>query len=324
MSTELRIPLNDRALGPWLAGPNEAHLRMIESELGVSARMRGEGLWLTGDDAAVRLAEALIAQLSPLLHEGEALDFPRLRSAMEALKADPEAAVGAMFREVVVRTAKGKPVRPRTLTQQAYVQAILKHDLTFGSGPAGTGKTYLAAALAVRALKAGEVSRVILTRPVVEAGESLGYLPGGVHEKVDPYFRPLWDALSELMEPERLARHVEKGMIEVAPLAYMRGRTLAEAFVILDEAQNTSLAQMKLFLTRMGPGSKVVVTGDPEQVDLPKGTPSALAMMPHILGHLPEVAFVRFGASDVVRHDLVRKVLEAWALHDQASGGARG
>jgi phosphate starvation-inducible PhoH-like protein len=311
---EIRIPLPDRHQAQWLAGPNERNLREVEAELGIDASLRGEGLVVSGDERHVGLAVRLFTQLLPLAEEEDVLDQPRLRSALEALRDDAEAPVGALFNEVIVRTAKGKPVRARTLAQQAYVAAILANTLTFGIGAAGSGKTFLAAALAVRYLKERLISRIILTRPVVEAGESLGFLPGDVQAKVDPYFRPLYDAMYELLEGDRFAKHLERGMIEVAPLAYMRGRTLNDAFIILDEAQNTTPEQMKMFLTRIGFGSHVVVTGDPSQVDLPRGKRSALQDMEPLLGGLTDVAFVRFGHRDVVRHDLVRRIVQAYEV----------
>jgi phosphate starvation-inducible PhoH-like protein len=309
---EVRIPLPQRHQAQWLAGPLECNLREVETELGLSATLRGEGLVIVGDDRDVAIAVRLFTQLLPLAEDEDVLDGPRLRSALEALRLEPDAAVGERFNEIVTRTARGKPVRARTLQQQAYVAAILKHTLTFGVGPAGTGKTFLAAALAVHYLKEKRVSRIILTRPVVEAGESLGFLPGDVQAKVDPYFRPLYDAMYELLDAERFAKHLERGMIEVAPLAYMRGRTLSDAFIILDEAQNTTPEQMKMFLTRIGFGSHVVVTGDASQIDLPRGKRSALQDMESLLKGVPDIAFVRFTARDVVRHDLVRRIVEAY------------
>ncbi len=316
-ASEIHIDLPDQGTIQWLAGPNEGNLGLLESELGLIARVRGGSLVLAGDAEAVELARRLVASLLPLVDEGDPLAAPQIRSALEALRENPEAAVGALFDEIVTRTHRGKPVRARTMTQKTYVQAILDHTLTFGVGPAGTGKTYLAAAVAARFLREKQISRIILTRPAVEAGESLGFLPGDFQAKVDPYFRPLYDAMYEMLDGERFTKYLERGMIEVAPLAYMRGRTLNDAFIILDEAQNTTPEQMKMFLTRIGLGSRVVVTGDVTQVDLPRGKRSALQDMEALLQKVPDVAFVRFGEQDVVRHDLVRRIVQAYAIWER-------
>ena len=315
--TEVRIPIPDQGAVQWLAGPNEGNLALLERELGLTTRMSGGELVLVGDPAAVELARRLVASLLPQADPTDPLGDPQIRSALEALRADPNAKVGALYNDVVTRTHKGKPVRARTMQQQAYVQAILKHTLTFGVGPAGTGKTFLAAAMAANALREKQVSRIILTRPAVEAGESLGFLPGDFQAKVDPYFRPLYDAMYEMLDAERFTKYLERGMIEVAPLAYMRGRTLNDAFIILDEAQNTTPEQMKMFLTRIGFGSRVVVTGDETQVDLPRGKRSALQDMEQLLQRVPDIAFVRFGEQDVVRHDLVRRIVQAYAIWER-------
>ena len=227
-----------------------------------------------------------------------------------------------VFDDVVWRH-RGKKIAPKTVTQKRYVDAIRRHTVTFGIGPAGTGKTYLAMALAVASLSNREVGRIILTRPAVEAGERLGFLPGTLLEKVDPYLRPLFDALYDMLDPDRLTAHMEKGVIEVAPLAFMRGRTLNDSFIILDEAQNTSPEQMQMFLTRLGFGSKVVVTGDVTQVDLPRDQASGLIQVQDILGVLDGVAFVRFGHQDVVRHKLVQRIVEAYRLHAEETGTER-
>jgi phosphate starvation-inducible protein PhoH and related proteins len=227
-----------------------------------------------------------------------------------------------VFDDVVWRH-RGKKISPKTVTQKRYVDSIRSHTVTFGIGPAGTGKTYLAMALAVAALSNREVGRIILTRPAVEAGERLGFLPGTLLEKVDPYLRPLFDALYDMLEPDRLTAHMEKGVIEVAPLAFMRGRTLNDSFIILDEAQNTSPEQMQMFLTRLGFGSKVVVTGDVTQVDLPRDQASGLIQVQDILSSLDGVAFVRFGHEDVVRHKLVQRIVEAYRLHAEETGTER-
>jgi phosphate starvation-inducible PhoH-like protein len=315
--TEVRIPLPGQGAAQWLAGPKEGNLELIEEELDVHAHLRGSELVITGEARSVDLARRLVASLLPRADETDPLGGPQIRSALDALRDNPEAAVGALFEDVVTRTHRGKPVRARTMTQKRYVDAILSNTLTFGLGPAGTGKTFLAAALAARYLREKLVQRIILTRPAVEAGESLGFLPGDFQAKVDPYFRPLYDAMYEMLDGERFTKYMERGMIEVAPLAYMRGRTLNDAFIILDEAQNTTPEQMKMFLTRIGFGSRLVVTGDETQVDLPRGKRSALQDMESLLRNVPDVAFVRFGEQDVVRHDLVRRIVQAYEVWER-------
>jgi phosphate starvation-inducible PhoH-like protein len=322
MRTELRIPLADRHAVRWLSGLNEQNLHLLEDELDLSARVQGEALVLEGEEAAVALAERALAQLLPLSADQESLTLPQLRYALEAIKEDANAPIGELFDQVITRSHKGKPVKARTLTQKQYVSKILTHTLTFGLGPAGTGKTFLAAAMAVHFLKEKAVSRIILTRPAIEAGESLGFLPGGFQEKVDPYFRPLYDAMYDLLDAERFTKYLERGMIEIAPLAYMRGRTLNDAFIILDEAQNTTPEQMKMFLTRIGFGSRVVVTGDASQVDLPRGKRSALHDVEKLLAGVPDIAFVRFGDQDVVRHDLVRRIVQAYSVWERKQSEA--
>jgi phosphate starvation-inducible PhoH-like protein len=310
---ELEVLLEDAHAARWLSGANEENLGCLEQAFGVSVCLRGERLCLKGPLNAVERAEALIRDLLPRVRSDAVLRADELRGMVAGLAGDPEAPVAGWLDDVVTRTHRGKPVRARTANQRAYVEAIASHTLTFGIGPAGTGKTYLAAALAAQFLREKRVSRIILTRPAVEAGESLGFLPGDFQAKVDPYFRPLYDAMYELLDGERVTRYLERGMIEVAPLAYMRGRTLSEAFIILDEAQNTTAEQMKMFLTRIGFGSRVVVTGDRTQVDLPRGKRSALHDVEDTLRGVPDVAFVRFDDQDVVRHDLVRRIVQAYA-----------
>jgi phosphate starvation-inducible PhoH-like protein len=315
--TEVRIPLVERHTARWLAGLHDQNLHLLEEELELSAKLIGDTLVLIGPADKVLLAERAIVQLLPLAAEDETLAQPQFRYALDAIAGDPTAPIQAAFDEVIMRSHRGKPVKARTLKQKEYVQAIAKHTLTFGIGPAGTGKTYLAAAMAVHALKEKQVSRIILTRPAVEAGESLGFLPGDFQAKVDPYFRPLYDAMYDLLDAERFTKYLERGMIEVAPLAYMRGRTLNDAFIILDEAQNTTPEQMKMFLTRIGFGSRVVVTGDVSQVDLPRGKRSALREMEKLLANVPDIAFLRFADKDVVRHDLVRRIVQAYDLWER-------
>lgn len=313
IEAEIVIDLPTPHVAQWLCGLREENLTYLESVLPIKTHLGGEQLTLRGAPDAVRMLERLVTTLLPRAREREVLSADELRGYMALAHDAPVEALSDALDDVIARTSRGKPVRARTAHQMAYVRAIQQHTLTFGLGPAGTGKTFLAVALAARALSEKQVSRIILTRPAVEAGESLGFLPGDFHAKVDPYFRPLYDALYELLDAERVARHLERGMIEVAPLAYMRGRTLTDAFIILDEAQNTTAEQMKMFLTRMGAGSRVVVTGDETQVDLPRGKRSALFDVEALLHGVADVAFVRFDAHDVVRHDLVRRIVQAYA-----------
>lgn len=311
MPTELRIPLQDSHRALLLTGNNEENLRVIEHELGIQATMRGQELILTGGDESLELGRRLFEELTSWQEE-TSVKSADLTYALKQLRTNPQAPLGSLYTETILSTQRGKPVRAKTLHQRAYVQAIHAHTLTFGLGPAGTGKSFLAVAMAVQALRDKRVNRLILTRPAVEAGESLGFLPGDFQAKVDPYFRPLYDALYEMLDVERFQKYVERGTIEIAPLAYMRGRTLNDAFIILDEAQNTTPEQMKMFLTRIGFGSKVVVTGDASQTDLPRGKTSGLSNIEKLLGNIPDIAFVTFTQADVVRHDLVRQIVSAY------------
>jgi len=262
----------------------------------------------------------VVDELADLVEGGHDISPTTVDAVLSALEQTED--IREVFDDVVWRH-RGKKIAPKTVTQKRYVDSIRNHTVTFGIGPAGTGKTYLAMALAVASLSNREVGRIILTRPAVEAGERLGFLPGTLLEKVDPYLRPLFDALYDMLEPDRLTAHMEKGVIEVAPLAFMRGRTLNDSFIILDEAQNTSPEQMQMFLTRLGFGSKVVVTGDVTQVDLPRDQASGLIQVQDILGSLDGVAFVRFGHEDVVRHKLVQRIVEAYRLHAEETGTER-
>ena len=303
-----------------LAGVADGVLDTLRERLGCSISLRGNRLTLDGDDERVVEARAVVDELVELVEGGHAIGPDTVGAVVAAL--DQAEDIRDVFEDVVWRH-RGKKIAPKTVNQKHYVDAIRTHTITFGVGPAGTGKTYLAMALAVAALTEREVGRIILTRPAVEAGERLGFLPGDLLAKVDPYLRPLYDALYDMLDADRLTTYMEKGAIEVAPLAFMRGRTLNDSFIILDEAQNTSPEQMQMFLTRLGFGSKVVVTGDVTQVDLPRDQASGLIQVQDILGSLDGVAFVHFGHEDVVRHKLVQRIVEAYRLHAEETGTER-
>ena len=311
--SEISIALPDGPAAARLAGRDNENLKALTHELQVGAAIRDGCLVLSGDDAAIALASRIIEALAPLWHQGEHLSQRKFRYALHTLQAEPATDLKQLFSETLITTVRGKPIKAQTLMQRRYLEAIRTHDVTFGLGPAGTGKTYLAVALGVIALRDKQVNRLILTRPIVEAGEALGFLPGDIMAKVDPYFRPIYDALYDLMEPDKVQKLLERNVIEIAPLAYMRGRTLGEAFVILDEAQNTSPQQMQMFLTRLGIGSKAVITGDLSQVDLPRGRPSGLQEACRILKAVPGIAQVTFDRTDVVRHALVQAIIDAYA-----------
>jgi phosphate starvation-inducible PhoH-like protein len=303
-----------------LAAIGDGVLDSLRDRLRCTIRLRGNRLTIEGDDERVTEARAVVDELVELVEGGHEIGPSTVDAVLGAL--DQVEDVREVFEDVVWRH-RGKKIAPKTVTQKRYVDAIRDCVVTFGIGPAGTGKTYLAMALAVSALSERQVGRIILTRPAVEAGERLGYLPGTMLEKVDPYLRPLFDALYDMLDADRLAAYMEKGIIEVAPLAFMRGRTLNDSFIILDEAQNTSPEQMQMFLTRLGFGSKVVVTGDVTQVDLPREQASGLIQVQDILGSLDGVAFVRFGHEDVVRHKLVQRIVEAYRKHAEETGTQR-
>jgi phosphate starvation-inducible protein PhoH and related proteins len=303
-----------------LAAIGDGVLEALRDRLRVTIRLRGNRLTIEGDDERVTEARAVVDELVELAEGGHEIGPSTVDAVLGAL--DQVEDVRDVFEDVVWRH-RGKKIAPKTVTQKRYVDAIRDCVVTFGIGPAGTGKTYLAMALAVAALADREVGRIILTRPAVEAGERLGYLPGTMLEKVDPYLRPLFDALYDMLDADRLASYMEKGIVEVAPLAFMRGRTLNDSFIILDEAQNTSPEQMQMFLTRLGFGSKIVVTGDVTQVDLPREQASGLIQVQDILGSLDGVAFVRFGHEDVVRHKLVQRIVEAYRKHAEETGTQR-
>jgi phosphate starvation-inducible protein PhoH and related proteins len=294
----------------FVAGDNEANIDRIEREFGVKVVSRGAELRISGDAAAVARVGDLVGAMRTLSSRDQSLRKPQLERLIEDAK-DAPIVPPSELREVVATTVRGKRISPQSVNQRTYIDAIRRYDLVFAIGPAGTGKSYLAVAMGVAALRDRKVSRLILTRPAVEAGERLGFLPGDLQEKIDPYLRPLYDALYELMPPERFARAQERGEIEVAPLGYMRGRTLNEAFIILDEAQNTTPQQMKMFLTRLGFGSQAVVTGDVTQIDL-AGERSGLVVGREILRGVEGIAFVDFDDRDVVRHELVARIVRAY------------
>jgi phosphate starvation-inducible PhoH-like protein len=304
----------DNDVAAELAGADDSVLRDLEGRLGCDVFLRGNVLTLDGPDADVGDAAAMVDELVGLIERGHEVDPGTVATVSGALAADE--APAEIIEELIWRH-RGVRVAPRTVNQKHYTDSIRDHTITFGIGPAGTGKTFLAVAMAVAALDAREVSRIILTRPAVEAGERLGFLPGDIQAKVDPYLRPLFDALYDMLDPERVSTYFEKGIIEVAPLAFMRGRTLNDSFVILDEAQNTSPEQMKMFLTRLGFGSRMVVTGDITQVDLPRDQRSGLVVVGEILSAVEDISFVRFGAADVVRHELVQRIVAAYGEHGE-------
>jgi phosphate starvation-inducible PhoH-like protein len=311
MRTQIEL---DNAAAAELAGVGDTTLRSLRGQLGVELILRGNLLTIDGDDEAVLAAEAVVRELSELVQNGHDLIPATVDAVSDALHRHEDPA--AILDDVVWRSRALK-VAPKTVHQKRYVDSIRDNTITFGIGPAGTGKTFLAVALAAAALHRREVSRIILTRPAVEAGERLGFLPGDLMAKVDPYLRPLFDALHDMLEAEKFSQHLERGVIEVAPLAFMRGRTLNDSFIILDEAQNTTPEQMKMFLTRLGFGSKMVVTGDITQVDLPRDEDSGLIVVSEILDSVEDIDFVRFGDEDVVRHKLVRRIVAAYNDHSQ-------
>ncbi|HZG84687.1 MAG TPA: PhoH family protein [Paenibacillus sp.] len=307
-----KITLRNAAEGLALFGPGDTFLHLIEKEMNARLFSRDAELTVQGTKEQVESLTQLFEVLLELIRGGYALSERDVMYAIELARTMQADQLLDLFKGEITTTYKGKPIKVKTIGQKHYVSTIRKKDIVFGIGPAGTGKTYLAVVLAVTALKEGKVKRIVLTRPAVEAGESLGFLPGDLQEKVDPYLRPLYDALHDVLGPEAVAKALERGTIEVAPLAYMRGRTLEDSFIILDEAQNTTPEQMKMFLTRLGFGSKMVVTGDVTQIDLPRGKSSGLVEAERILRSIPEIGFIYFAESDVVRHSLVQKIIVAY------------
>ena len=321
MNHGVRVELTSMDAYLSLFGANGRNLPMIESELDVALSVRGSELTIEGEEENAMMASRVVEKLMDLHQRRAQIDRTTLRYALSLVRKDQLDRLDDIAFEVVAITHKGRPVRCKTLGQYEYVKAIRNHELTFAVGPAGTGKTYLAMALAVVALRNKEIERIVLTRPAVEAGEKLGFLPGDLSQKVDPYLRPLFDALYDMMGAESYQRLVERGVLEIAPLAYMRGRTLSDSFIILDEAQNTTPEQMKMFLTRFGAGSRVVVTGDVTQTDLPGGKQSGLVQALDVLKDVPEIAIIKLGQSDVVRHDLVQTVVKAYEAYERSRKG---
>ena len=302
-------------------GSFDRNLRLIESEFDVKVISRDDSIRICGEEENVFLAERSIGSLLSLAARGEVIDDRNVRYVMELVRQGKESKIEELSSDVICVTSKGKAVKPKTVGQKTYCDAIANNTVTLGIGPAGTGKTYLAVAEAVAAFRAEKINRIILTRPAVEAGERLGFLPGDLQSKVDPYLRPLYDALFDMLGADTYQKYLEKGNIEVAPLAYMRGRTLDDSFIILDEAQNTSREQMKMFLTRLGFGSKVVITGDITQIDLPEDKVSGLKVAMKVLDGIEDVAICTLTGSDVVRHRLVQKIIEAYDEYEKNNSG---
>ncbi|MBF2003773.1 MAG: PhoH family protein [Synechococcales cyanobacterium M58_A2018_015] len=319
MGTTLTIELPNPESAIALAGYQEENLKLLAQQTGATVVLHGQDLRITGMEQQVEQCEQLVRALEPYWSQGKPISAVDLLTARHALNTDRQAELQSLQQNVLARTRRGEEIRAKTFRQRQYIDAIQSHDLTFCIGPAGTGKTFLAAVVAVQALLANQVERLILTRPAVEAGEKLGFLPGDLQQKVNPYLRPLYDALYEMLDPEKIPGLMERGVIEVAPLAYMRGRTLNNAFVILDEAQNTTPAQMKMVLTRLGFRSRMVVTGDITQTDLPSYQQSGLSVAQRILQNVEGIAFCQLTKADVVRHPLVQRIVAAYEDFEKSS-----
>ena len=311
------IEFADRSEAMALLGERDEYIRVLMENFDARFISRGETLEISGEASAVEPAAKIIRELQYLYRQGNAITMHEVRYSIGLVKGGKGEALHSLFGDTILVTSRGRHVRPKTLGQRVYVDAIKKNSITFGVGPAGTGKTYLAVVLACAALRNREVERLILTRPAVEAGEKLGFLPGDLQEKVDPYLRPLYDALQDIIGQELYQKLMAKGVIEIAPLAYMRGRTLENAYVVLDEAQNTTSKQMKMFLTRLGFGSKMVVTGDPGQIDLPRGVTSGLLEATQVLKNVKGIEIVKMEAMDVIRHDVVARIVEAYDRYEE-------
>ena len=312
------VTIEDEQSLPSLYGDMDKNLRLIENTYGVVLHARGNRVQIEGEVKAVAKVEHLIRQLADMLSQGIISQKDDVNDAIQAYSSDSSATLKDIFQKAIPVSSRKRPVAPKNETQRKYIEAIKKYDIVFGIGPAGTGKTYLAMATAVSSLLKREVSRIILVRPAVEAGEKLGFLPGDLYEKVNPYLRPLYDALYDMIETEKANKLVERGDIEIAPLAFMRGRTLNDSFIILDEAQNTTAEQMKMFLTRLGFNSKTVITGDITQIDLPSNRNSGLVEVQKILADLDDIKFVYFTHKDVVRHKLVQQIIKAYENYEGA------
>ncbi|CAK7071043.1 MAG: PhoH-like protein [Tissierella sp.] len=317
---ENSIMIEDNEIIREIFGDFDENINIMKEELGINIAIRDGEIKLYGDRVSIDLGQKLIYNLIEIVRKQGKLDKQNLRYSIQLLLEGQGEYVKELLKDVVCVTASGKSIKPKTLGQKRYLDSIKKNDIVFGIGPAGTGKTYLAMAMAVQSFKNKEVNRIILTRPAVEAGESLGFLPGDLQEKVDPYLRPIYDALFDILGAESYARYMEKGVIEVAPLAYMRGRTLDSSYVILDEAQNTTNEQMKMFLTRLGFGSKAIITGDITQIDLSKGKESGLKTIAKILNGVDGIDFIYLSKNDIVRHPLVQKIIEAYDRFENING----
>ncbi|EOL43251.1 MULTISPECIES: PhoH family protein [Enterococcus] len=316
-SISLELKLNDSDDVSMLLGTHDKHIKYLEENTTVTINTRGEMIQLLGEESEVQLVASVLRTLQVLIQRGIKISTPDVVSALKMAKSGELDTFVAMYEEEILKDHHGRAIRIKNRGQKKYIDAVRKRDIIFGVGPAGTGKTFLAVVMAVSALKKGEVQKIILTRPAVEAGESLGFLPGDLKEKVDPYLRPVYDALYQVFGMDHTNRLMERGVIEIAPLAYMRGRTLDDAFVILDEAQNTTVAQMKMFLTRLGFNSRMIVNGDTSQIDLPKGVVSGLIHAEKTLQSIDKIAFVHFDAGDVVRHPVVAQIIRAYENESQ-------
>lgn len=317
MQDQLAIGISEPKVLKELFGHLDEHTKMIEEAFSVTIRQEDDGLTVKGEEGPVKQAGIVLENLIEAIHKQKRVDKKDVAYSIDLVQAGIEDSFTSLLDDVIVYTEMGRPIRPKTLGQKRYLDAIRSHDVVFGIGPAGTGKTYIAMANAVKAFKEKEVNRIILTRPAVEAGESLGFLPGDLQMKVDPYLRPLYDALFEILGQDAFQKYLEKGLIEVAPLAYMRGRTLDNAYVILDEAQNSTNEQMKMFLTRLGYGSKAIITGDVTQIDLPRGKQSGLKTVLKILDGVKGIEMIRLGRNDIVRHPLVQRIIDAYDRFDR-------